>query len=76
MTLEVILNLLTSQGFPIVVCFILGWYVKDQGDKHNTRIDKMQEIHALEMKEVTTAITNNTVALTKLCTIVEGGAKH
>lgn len=69
---SIVENIITL-GFPVVACIIMGWYVKDQTDKNNNRIDQMQMNHMLEMKEVTTAINNNTIALTKLCTIVERG---
>ena len=50
-----ILQAISTYGFPIVACLIMGWYVKFQDDRH----------HA-EIKEITEAINNNTLALTKL----------
>lgn len=57
---------ISTFGFPIAACCAMGWYVKYITDKHNDRTDALNSQHALEMKEVTTAINNNTIALTKL----------
>lgn len=51
-----ITQLISSVGFPIAMCAAMGWYVKYITDKHHT-----------EMNEVTEAINNNTLALTRLC---------
>lgn len=55
-----ILNLIGQYAFPIVACCAMGWYVKYQGDQHKE-----------EMKEVTTALHNNTLALQKLIDVLE-----
>ena len=56
-----IITVIQSVGFPIVMCGAMGWYVKYITDKHNA-----------EMQSITTALNNNTVALTKLCEKLEG----
>lgn len=50
-----IMNGITTVGFPIMMCLILMFYVKDQADKHKEEIDTLR-----------TSIENNTLALTKL----------
>ena len=62
-----ITNIITSVGFPIVMCGAMAYYVKYITDKHRETINTINERHANEMKEVTTAINNNTIALQKLC---------
>lgn len=54
-----IANIISTVGFPIAVCIILMWYVKDLTDKH-------QE----ETKEFTKALNDNTSILRKLCDIL------
>lgn len=62
-----ILQAITTVGFPIVMCGAMAWYVKYTTDKNRAEIDKLNGAHKDEMKEVTTAINNNTLAITKLC---------
>lgn len=49
-------QLVSSVGFPIVMCGLMAWYVKYQADQHKT-----------EMEKVTEALNNNTIAIQKLC---------
>ena len=67
MDFESVVSLISTIGFPIVCCLMMGWYVKYISDANRAEIDKINERHRAEMAEVTTAINNNTVALTKLC---------
>lgn len=67
MDFEGIVSLISTIGFPIVCCLMMGWYVKYISDANRAEIDKINERHRAEMTEVTTAINNNTIALTKLC---------
>lgn len=50
-----ILQAVSSVGFPIAMCIYLMFYMQ-----------KQTEAHAEEMKTVTEAINNNTIAITKL----------
>ena len=61
----------TTIGFPIVMCGAMAWYVKYITDKHREEVTKLNEQHQHEMEKVTTAINNNTLALTKLCERME-----
>lgn len=61
----------TTIGFPIVMCGAMAWYVKYITDKHREEVTKLNEQHQQEMEKVTTAINNNTLALTKLCERME-----
>lgn len=62
-----ITTLVGSFGFPIVACLGMGWYVKYQTDSNNASVKALADEHKKEMQEVTTALNNNTVAITKLC---------
>lgn len=62
----------TTLGFPIVCCGAMMWYVKYITDKNREEIGKLNTQHNEEMKEVTLAINNNTIALTKLCDMISG----
>lgn len=62
-----IIQLISTIGFPIVMCIALAWYVKYSTDQNNQRIDEMTAKHQEEIKTVTEALNNNTLALQKLC---------
>lgn len=47
---------ITTVGFPIVMCLILIWYIKEISNAHKE-----------ETKEFTTALDKNTLVLQKLC---------
>lgn len=67
MDVNALTTLIGSVGFPIVACIAMGWYVKYQMDKYDKQIKDMSDEHRNEMKEVTTALNNNTMAIEKLC---------
>lgn len=72
MTTADIVTMITTVGFPIVCCIAMGWYVKYVTDEQREEIKNLTEKHREEMTEVTTAINNNTIALTKLCDKLDG----
>lgn len=59
MTWELFSSFLSNNGFPIVACIALAWYVYHSTEKSNARIDALNE-------KVMTALNNNTEALTRL----------
>lgn len=61
-----ITELISTVGFPIVCFCICAWYVKYREDKNDDKIDKLNTMHNEENKNMTQALNNNTVALTKL----------
>ena len=61
------ISAITTVGFPIVMCGVMAWYVKYITDKNREEINNINENHATEMNEITTAIKNNTLALQRLC---------
>lgn len=52
---ELITQIVSNLGFPIAVCVACFWYINKQNERHRE-----------EMNNVTEAINNNTIALTKL----------
>lgn len=62
-----LLSAISQVGFPIVCVIAMAWYVKYITDKDREEINRINEKHDTEMKEITTAINNNTLALQRLC---------
>lgn len=62
-----VLSAISQVGFPIVCVIAMAWYVKYITDKNREEINRINEKHGTEMKEITTAINNNTLALQRLC---------
>lgn len=56
MDMTVILQAITTVGFPIVMCLVLMWYVM-----------KSNESHKEETRDFTDALNRNTLVLQKLC---------
>lgn len=61
-----IINLIQLVGFPATLCVILLIGFKYIFDKFMSEMTQERENHRQEMETVTTAVNNNTVALTKL----------
>lgn len=62
-----LVSAVSTVGFPIVCCAITMYFLKYVMDKNREDLNALNDLHRSEMKEVTQAITNNTLALTKLC---------
>lgn len=56
MDMNIIIQAITSVGFPIVMCLMLMWYVREISSKHKEESDKFAE-----------ALNSNTLVLQKLC---------
>lgn len=61
-----ITQLITSVGFPIVMCIAMGWFIKDTTKKHREQITDINKMHKEEVKQISEAINNNTLALQHL----------
>ena len=72
MTFDSVLTAITTVGFPIVCCVVMGWYVKYCTDKNREQIYEMNAQHKQEMSEFTKAIQNNTLAIQTLCDKLNG----
>ena len=73
MDIQFFVQTVTQVGFPIVCCGAMMWYVKYSTDKNREEVDKLNEQHRQEMTDMTTAVNNNTVVLTRLCEILKSG---
>lgn len=60
MTAENIIQLISSVGFPVVMCGALFWYVI-----------KQQDTHREETRSLSDTIDNNTKVLTELTTLIK-----
>lgn len=66
-----IVQLIGTYGFPVVACIAMGWYVKYMIDQYRSDISRINEEHKKEMDSITEALNNNTMVLTRLCTMIE-----
>lgn len=66
MEINEVTTLIGTLGFPIVMCLGMAWYVKYITDKNREQIAKLNEQHQTELKEITTSVNNNTMAISKL----------
>lgn len=66
MDASAITQIISTVGFPIAACGAMAYYVKYITDHNNARMDKLNEDHKAEMKSVTDALNNNTLALQHL----------
>lgn len=76
MDVNAILQAVGTLGFPIVCAVAMAWYVKYMTDRNREDIDKLNTQHQQEMKEVTTALNNNTLALQKLSDVISKEDGH
>lgn len=60
MSVQDIINIVSTVGFPIVCCAACFWYINKTGTEHKQEMDKMSE-----------AINNNTIIMQKLLTHLE-----
>ena len=61
-----IIKLIQLVGFPAALCIVLLIGFKYIFDKFMDEMTQERESHQQDMETVTTAVNNNTVALTKL----------
>ena len=61
MDVTAITTLITTVGFPVVVCLAMMYYVKYLNDQHKQEIDKLSE-----------ALQNNTLVMQRLLTKLGG----
>lgn len=58
-TFQMVMQAITTVGFPIVMCLCLAWYCMKLNDTHKSETDKFA-----------TALNSNTIILQKLCDIL------
>lgn len=71
MDFNAFIQLVSTLGFPIVMCGAMGWYVKYTTDKQREERLDLTTKHSEEMSEVTAALNNNTLAIQKLTDYID-----
>lgn len=66
-----IMNAITTVGFPIVSCIVIAWYAIYINDNYRNDMKETNSQHKEEMSQLSKALQNNTLALQKLCTMLE-----
>ena len=66
MTPDTIIQLISSLGFPIIVCGALAWYIVKRDKESLEERNAIEAAHATELKEIKEAIVNNTLVMQKL----------
>lgn len=61
-----IVQIISAVGFPIVAAVGCAYFVKWQYEQNQKQIEAMRAEHKEEVANMTKAIENNTIALTRL----------
>lgn len=61
-----IVQIISAVGFPIVAAVGCAYFVKWQYEQNNKQLESMRQEHKEEVANMTKAIENNTLALTRL----------
>lgn len=61
-----IVQIVSAVGFPIVAALGCAYFVKWQYEQNQKQMDEMRKEHKEEVANMTKAIENNTIALTRL----------
>ena len=66
-----IVQLISTVGFPICMCLVMGYYIKYINDQHKIEIEELNSAHKTETQELTKTIENNTIVMEKLSTKID-----
>ena len=72
MDVNLLMQAVSTVGFPIVCCGALGWAFYKMSVQHTAQIKELTESHRSEMNELKQALENNTLAVQKLCLMISG----
>ena len=72
MEVNALSQIIMTIGFPIVACCACGWFIYYMTTAHREELQRFQALHNTEIKEITAAINNNTLALQKLVDKIGG----
>lgn len=72
---DTLLTVLGNYVFPVAACCAMAFFVKYMYDQTNARIDKINDQHKNEVDTLSEVIKNNTIALEKMNTLIEGIGK-
>lgn len=67
-----VVTLIGTVGFPIAMCLLMSWFIYDNQKSTREQLEKITESHRSEMESVKDALVNNTIAVDKLSSIMEG----
>lgn len=67
-----VVTLIGTVGFPIAMCLLMSWFIYDNQKSTREQLEKITESNLNEMESVKDAIVNNTIAVDKLVSIMEG----
>ena len=70
--MDAIVTLLGQYAFPVVMCVLMGWYLKYQNDQNREDINNLNTLHRDEMKQVSNAVNQLTLAIQKLTDYITG----
>ena len=70
-TANAVVQLISTVGFPIVMCGVMGYYVKYLNDAHKEEINKINDEHMDEVDKLTNTIDNNTIVMEQLSTKID-----
>ena len=59
-------QLISALGFPIIAALGCAYFVKWQYEQNQKQVEEMRKEHKEEVTNMTKAIENNTIALTRL----------
>lgn len=59
-------QLISALGFPIIAALGCAYFVKWQYEQNQKQIEEMRKEHKEEVANMTKAIENNTIAITRL----------
>lgn len=66
-----IVQVISTVGFPICMCLVMGYYIKYLNDQHKSEIEELNSAHKTETQELTKTIENNTIVMEKLSTKID-----
>ena len=72
-TVNMVLQAITTVGFPIVCCGVLMYYVKYIRDKDTEMMADIMARHSEEVNTISAALNDNTLVLQKLCDKLDSG---
>lgn len=72
-TVNMVLQAITTVGFPIVCCGVLMYYVKYIRDKDTETMAEIMARHSEEVNTMSAALNENTLVLQKLCDKLDSG---
>lgn len=71
MDFNVVAQLISQFGFPVVCSGVLFWYILQKDKTYTEQLDEIRKSHHDEVSELKETIANNTVAMQKLCDKLE-----